>query len=484
MKNRVELNKEVIRDKILACWTGKNIGGTMGTPYEGKREILDVKGFATEKGTVLPNDDLDLQLVWLEAIEKYGPYNITPAVLTEYWIRSIPPFWNEYGTGKANIRTGILPPLSGELNNERWKNSNGAWIRSEIWACLAPGYPNIACKYAFMDACVDHGYSEGTYAEIFTAAIESYAFFESDIRKLLELAAAKIPPTSRINSSIKIVVDAYDRGDDWKTARNLVVEANRDLGWFQAPANIAFVVLGLLYGEGDFKQSMIYAINCGDDTDCTGATIGAIMGIINGTKGIPTDWSEHIGDNIVTVAVANGVSTTNVPGSCTELTDRVINMMPVVFKANGLEFEFTDGESQYECGQDAVREPKTYFDHKQYSYIGYDGMNEKCFIELDCAPNVRQNSDIQLKVRFENKIPEPRQLHINVYTPDGWSADYQKRAFLSHRKWGIEDIGDHYAEIDVTIHVGENVNSVNRCVLEVTMDGRAYTEFAPIVLLG
>ena len=58
----VKLNKNTIQDKIHACWIGKNIGGTIGGPYEGRREILDIKGFTTKKGSPLPNDDLDLQL--------------------------------------------------------------------------------------------------------------------------------------------------------------------------------------------------------------------------------------------------------------------------------------------------------------------------------------------------------------------------------------------------------------------------------------
>lgn len=37
---------------------------------------------------------------------------------------------------------------------------------------------------------------------------------------------------------------------------------------FDAPENVAFVVLGLLYGEGDFGKSLIIANNCGEDTDC------------------------------------------------------------------------------------------------------------------------------------------------------------------------------------------------------------------------
>ena len=61
----MKLNFNEYKDKVYACWTGKNIGGTIGGPYEGKREVLDVKGFATKSGEPLPNDDLDLQLVWL-----------------------------------------------------------------------------------------------------------------------------------------------------------------------------------------------------------------------------------------------------------------------------------------------------------------------------------------------------------------------------------------------------------------------------------
>lgn len=44
----MKLNYQSYKDKVYACWVGKNIGGTMGTPYEGRRELLDVKGFATE----------------------------------------------------------------------------------------------------------------------------------------------------------------------------------------------------------------------------------------------------------------------------------------------------------------------------------------------------------------------------------------------------------------------------------------------------
>lgn len=60
----IQFNKTSLEDKIKACWIGKNLGGTIGAPYECSREMQDVKGFVTKEGEVIPNDDLDLQLLW------------------------------------------------------------------------------------------------------------------------------------------------------------------------------------------------------------------------------------------------------------------------------------------------------------------------------------------------------------------------------------------------------------------------------------
>ena len=42
MGDFMKLNFESYKDKVRACWIGKNIGGTMGTPYEGSREMNDI----------------------------------------------------------------------------------------------------------------------------------------------------------------------------------------------------------------------------------------------------------------------------------------------------------------------------------------------------------------------------------------------------------------------------------------------------------
>lgn len=325
---QIKINLETYRDKVLGCWTGKNIGGTLGAPFEWDNKVNNVTFYTQELGgKPEPNDDLDLQLIWLLAAEEKGTYNLNERILGEYWLDYIVGPWNEYAVCKANMRNGLYPPLSGSCNNDKWKNSNGAWIRSEIWACIFPGSPDEAAQFAYYDSCCDHS-GDGIYAEIFTAVLESAAFIISDVRELIELGLSKIPADCRVAQSIRLACEHYDKGSDFLTVREAVVKDSEDMGWFQAPVNLGFMIIGLLYGEGDFGKSICLATNCGDDTDCTAGTVGSILGIIYGRSAIPKKWTEPIGESIQTCSLVTYSSDyfMQQPTSLNELTDRVIKL--------------------------------------------------------------------------------------------------------------------------------------------------------------
>lgn len=480
----IKLNSEKLRDKIYACWLGKNIGGTMGTPYEGKRELLDIQGFSTPSGAALANDDLDLQLVWLKALEENGPGNINPHVLGEYWLNYIPPHWNEYGIGKGNMKAGLLPPLSGQYNNY-WKNSNGAWIRSEIWACTSPASPDTAIKFALADACVDHGMSEGTYAELFTACIESAAFVVQNALELIDIGLSKIPKDCRVARSINIVVDANKKGISWKEARELVLQDSlNDLGWFMAPANVAYTMLGLLYGEGDFKKSMILAINCGDDTDCTGATLGALFGIMYGTSVIPEDWRAHIGDKIVTVAVDRG-SCRDLPDTCSRLTDRVLAMAPSVLRSGNADILIYDGPDCF--SDDDINKFKNSDKAKELYSIppfsnSFDFIYAKAVVDYGREPIITPEGSFTAKISFINRFPDPKQLQLRWILPEGWCVSGgHRQIFLEHNTLCMPQ---KPTEVEVTFKANENVAPVNRIILEITAHGRPTVGLIPIILFG
>lgn len=485
----MKLNFETYKDKVHACWIGKNIGGTMGTPYEGKREMLDIKGFVTDKNVVLPNDDLDLQLVWLIALERCGAKAVNAQLLGEYWISFIVPHWNEYGIGKSNMKLGIMPPLSGDSFNT-WKDSNGAWIRTEVWACLAPAAPDIAAKYAYEDACVDHGAGgEGTVAAVFVAAMESAAFYESDVRKLINIGLSKIPEESRMYKSIKLLLECYDGGMDYISARNTILNANADIGdgWFEAPSNVAYTVLGLLWGEGDFKKSMIYAINCGDDTDCTGATIGSILGLIGGTKSIPEDWKNHIGDAISTVSINKG-SLHTVPKTCTELTERVVKQAPGVLAAHGSSVSIVNGETQipenaYESALKDNAATKKLFSRPAYSFTT-DFIHTSATVILPGEPKILPGESMKIRVRFEQNKERftdvyPLFVQLRWIVPEGFSVKGEKCLRLPHNN-------SHYnATIETEFEItAESTAPVNRLVLEAVVEGKLTAGYIPIVLFG
>ncbi len=67
----VTINEAEYRDHVYACWLGKNIGGTLGVPFEGKTDINNINFYTNVKeGEPAANDDLDLQILWLKAMEE------------------------------------------------------------------------------------------------------------------------------------------------------------------------------------------------------------------------------------------------------------------------------------------------------------------------------------------------------------------------------------------------------------------------------
>ena len=485
----IYFNKDKLRDRILACWIGKNIGGTMGAPFEGKQNVNDIDGFTTPPGEALPNDDLDLQLVWLKAMYDVGPDALNSKVLGEYWRECVGPQWNEYGVCKGNLSGGIIPPMSGELNNGAWKHSNGAWIRTEVWACTNPGCVEKAIRLAFEDASVDHGFGEGSYAAIFVAAMESAAFLIDDVNALIDIGLSKIPEDCLVSKLVRLVKKAYSDGLDWKSARELVVE-NNTLGWFQAPNNIAFAVIGLLWGGCDFKKSMIIAVDCGDDTDCTAATVGALLGIMHGTAGIPDDWRGYIGDGIKTVAVIRGNSLW--PKTCTELTDSVMNMIPAAVRC-GFEQSFCGGDhvvigdGEDDFGEVDVKKfygdgfVKRTFCRSPYSFTT-EGTFFSVLTEFEREPQLTAGEQMKIKISLvpNGNCISHRHYSLRWFLPDGWTVDGKKSLFLCAPAYPRTENDT----VTVTLTAGETAEAQNRLVLEVACEGCPTPVFVPILILG
>ncbi len=287
---------EQYKKKVYGCYVGKCVGGTLGISREGKRDYVEVTYYDPIPDKMLPNDDLDLQVVNLKAVLKHG-LPISRFSLTENWkyhIADTAP--NEYGCSMSNHALKMYPPLSGIYRNKMYAGMGGA-IRSELWACLAPSNPKLACTFAREDACCDHT-AEGVHAEMFLAAVESAAFTENDLIKLINIGLSVIPDDSRLKLAFLDIIKWWNDSHDVLRVRELFLKNYHSDNWTDVTTNLSFILLSLLACENNFDKAICTAVSLGYDTDCTAATVGSIFGIMN-PDGIDEKWTNPIGNTLV-----------------------------------------------------------------------------------------------------------------------------------------------------------------------------------------
>ncbi len=436
----MQLTYKTYLNKVKACFIGKNIGGTLGAPFEGKRGTFDVTYYTHDLSIgVLPNDDLDLQLVFLCAAERFGRA-LTPQNLADYWMYGIPVDWSEYGTGRANIKFGFPPPVSGGFHNE-FRNSCGCFIRSELWACLHPGHPELAVKYAYMDGVVDHA-DEGVFGEIFCAAIESAAFCEADTDKLIDIGLSYIPADCSVAGAVRLARETYADRRGWEQARHDILSAYPDtfglmrsapdpliprgeLG-FDVPGNIGLMVMAWLYGEGDFSKSICLAASCGEDSDCTAGTLASILGIIGGMAGFEERWLAPIGDEIKTCTVDCSKEDLPITHSVAQLTARIAHLMPTFLQGHLA----IDGEGliTIHTPDDFAAVPRqtgwfVYTPYAQEIRDSFGMVTESCTafklgVSLDTYELIR-GRDLTVTVELENLLRQQQWVTVKLLEVDG-----------------------------------------------------------------
>ncbi len=313
--------KTELKNRVYGCWLGKSIGGTLGLPAEGKMERLHFLFYDPVPTIAPPNDDLELQLVWLHLVENNGS-TLTQSDFAKAWLDHIHYMWDEYGRTRWNLRRGVPLQNVGTFENP-FHAAMGAPIRSEIWACLFPGDPGSAAHYAAMDASLDHGV-EGIAGEVFFAVMQSAILGGIPLLDAIELAWRYLAHHTETAAAIRFVREAHGKGlSEWDCWKQLLENHGND-NFTHAPLNVALTIWALLYGESDFEKSILLAVNGGYDTDCTAATVGATLGFLLGEEGIPTRWIEPIGEGVF---VGPGIQGITPPRSLGELTDRTIALI-------------------------------------------------------------------------------------------------------------------------------------------------------------
>lgn len=313
-KQIVTLSTATLLDKIKGGWAGQTIGVTYGGPFEFKFLGTMVNDYQTvpwpdgyikqwydnEPGLY---DDIYMDLSFVDVIEKYGAGAPVDSFANAFANASYP-LWHANQAGRYNILQGIKPPQSGHWINNPHADDIDFQIEADFAGLMFPGMSNSA---AVLCDKVGHimNYGDGYYGGVYVASMYSQAFVCNDINFVVTEALKSIPAKSTYYQCINDVINWHKKyPTDWKaTWFEVQKKWTQDIacpdGVFvpfdiSARVNSAYVVIGLLYGQGDFAKTMDIAIRCGQDADCNPASAAGILGAVLGYNKIPASWKKNL----------------------------------------------------------------------------------------------------------------------------------------------------------------------------------------------
>ncbi len=308
------LTREELLDKIKGGWAGQVIGCTYGGPTEFRYPgsmIHDYHPIVWDSSRISWHfehspglyDDVYMDLTFVEVMENEG-IDAPAASHAKAFANAGYYLWHANQAARYNILNGIMPPESGHWKNNPHAEDIDFQIEADFAGLMSPGMPNTASEICDR---VGHimNYGEGWYGGVYIAAMYSLAFISRDVGFVVSEGLKAIPPESPFRQCIQAVIDCCNRNpDDWKEAwfeveRNWAEDVGCPDGVFRpfnidARVNAAYVVIGLLYGRGDYGKTLEIATRCGQDSDCNPASAGGILGTLLGFSNLPPEWRDPV----------------------------------------------------------------------------------------------------------------------------------------------------------------------------------------------
>ena len=293
-----------LEDKVRGGWAGQMIGVTYGAPTEFGflQKINDQpRDWKPEElAGALDQDDLYVEMTFSDVMDRLG-VNATSDDYGEAFKNSKYQLWHANLAARRALLRGIKGSQSGNPKYNLHSNDIDFQIESDFIGLMTPGMPRAAQRFAERVGRVMN-YGDGLYGGIFTAAMYSAAYFESDPRTVVEAGVSAIPADSTYARVINDVLRwSKENPSDWKKTWQLLEDKwDRDDACpegalkpfnIDAALNGAYVAIGLLYGGKDFEKTMDIAMRGGQDSDCNPASAAGILGTMIGYRAIPAKWT-------------------------------------------------------------------------------------------------------------------------------------------------------------------------------------------------
>lgn len=308
------ITAERLMDKIKGGWAGQTIGCTYGGPTEFKYNGTIIQDYVP---ILWPDhyikwwyehapglyDDVYMDLTFVNVFDRLG-LDAPADSFAVAFANAGYTLWHANQAARYNILQGLMPPASGHWLNNPHADDLDYQIEADYAGLMSPGMPNTASEISDK---IGHimTYGDGWYGGVYIGAMYSLAFISDDIEFIVTEALKTIPEKSNYYQCMSDVIRWHKEfPDDWKRTwfeceRKWTEEVGCPDGVFMpfsidAVINSAYILIGLLYGEGDFYKTMDIATRCGQDSDCNPASAAGILGTILGYNLIPDRWLDNL----------------------------------------------------------------------------------------------------------------------------------------------------------------------------------------------
>jgi hypothetical protein len=301
------ISMATLEDKIRGGWAGQMIGVSYGAPTEfrsnGKIYEAEIKWSPEMISNSIRQDDLYVEMTLAEVMDKIG-LDATSEQYGEMFKTSKYSLWHANAAARRLLNHGVKAPLSGHPKYNVHANDIDFQIESDFIGLMTPGLPQESNRLCDRVGRVMN-YGDGLYGGMFFGGMYAAAFFENDVRRVVEAGLACLPTQSGYARIIRDVLDwsAQNPGDWRKTWQLIEDKWNREdpcpdgaLQPFNIDARIngAYVALGLLYGGLDFAKMLEVSTRSGQDSDCNPSSAAGILGVMLGYAKIPEIYKSGI----------------------------------------------------------------------------------------------------------------------------------------------------------------------------------------------
>ena len=266
-------------------------------PYDQSHasDLIDRRCCAGNLQQSWPDDDINYSTLALIMLEKFGA-QLSTADVARTWMKFLP-VASTFTAERAAYRTllnnahewfpeGRDPGFDLlQCADNQFNDWIGAQIRADVYGWGCPGNADLAARLVTEDAQLSHQ-NEGIYGAVLVAVWGALIPVCESLEEALERSLSYIPTDSDCATAVTLARTLAGQADG-----GTVIRARYpDLSVVHTVNNLALVVWALLSHPDDFSAAIGDVVAAGLDTDCNGATVGALWGLQD--KQIPSFWVE------------------------------------------------------------------------------------------------------------------------------------------------------------------------------------------------